>query len=79
MIIRDGYIIATEKTDSNHNEVLEKIQNKPENPEGYQYRLRADNLEWEMVELPEAEPFDENADISDYKNALSDLGVQFHD
>ena len=40
------------------------IDNKPQDaPDGYQYRLRADNLEWELVELPtepETEPTEED-------------------
>lgn len=41
--------------------IMQKIRSKPTDPEGYQYKLRADNLEWELVELPpepEYEPTD---------------------
>ena len=69
--------VGTELTESEYNTILQKIQSKPEAPDGYTYKLRADNLEWEMVEMPE--PIDENAEISDYENALSDLGVRFGD
>lgn len=77
MIAKNGYIIAVEERDAEYSVIMQKIQNKPTAPDGYTYKLRADNLEWEMVEMPE--PIDENAEISDYENALSDLGVRFGD
>lgn len=79
LIVKNGYIIAVEESDAEYSVIMQKIQNKPNDPDGFQYKLRADNLEWEMEELPEPEPVDENADISDYENALSDLGVRFGD
>ena len=64
--IDSGYIsgcgtgnCGTEITESEYNAILEKIQTAPVAPDGYQYKLRADNLEWELVELPEPEPQDE--------------------
>ena len=40
------------------------IDNKPQDaPDGYQYRLRADTLEWELAELP-AEP-EPSEDVDD--------------
>lgn len=63
MIVVNGYIFAIEKTDQEYNEILQKIQNKPTDPDGYQYRLRADTLEWELVELPESEP--QNEELTD--------------
>lgn len=41
-----------------------KIRQKPTAPDGYTYKLRADTLEWELVELPpmpEPELTDEEA------------------
>lgn len=44
--------------------LINAFYNRPEAPEGYAYLLRADNLEWELVELPpegdidDAEAFD---------------------
>ena len=61
-LIIDGYIAAlstgggTEITESEYSTIMQKIQNKPTDPEGFQYKLRADNLEWELVELPPNEP-----------------------
>lgn len=82
----DGYIVlvgigygCTEISKTEYDAIYQKIQNKPQNSDGYQYKLRADDLEWEMVELPEPEPIEEDAEVSDYENALSDLGVRFGD
>ena len=47
--------VGTELTESEYNAIMQKIQNKPAAPDGYTYKLRADNLEWELVELPEPE------------------------
>ena len=57
MIIKNGYIIAVQTTDTDYDEIIQKISGKPQDPEGYIYELRADNYEWELVELPpEPEP-----------------------
>ena len=57
--IDNGYISGigtgnggTGITESEYSTIMQKIQNKPTDPDGYAYRLRADNLEWELVELP---------------------------
>lgn len=62
-IVIDGYVCAVttgggaEITESEYNEILSAIQSKPADQNGYQNKLRADNLEWELVELPpEPEP-----------------------
>jgi hypothetical protein len=52
MITQNGYVVAVKQSDPEYDTILQKIQNKPTDPEGYQYKLRADNLEWELVELP---------------------------
>ena len=52
MITYGNYVLAIEKTDRNYEELKEKIRNRPQNPTGYTYKLRADTLEWELVELP---------------------------
>lgn len=57
--------------------ILAKIDSAPSAPYGYTYRLRANTLEWELVELPpEPEPGEEEAEVEDYENALADLGVR---
>jgi len=78
-IVIDDYILAlsnrngTEITESEYNAILQKIQNKPLDPEGYQYRLRADTMEWELVELPpvEPEPPTEEEALTRYANTLT--------
>lgn len=80
-IIENGYIIAvttgagqTPISKAEYDELLTIFRSKPTAPERYDYMLRADTLEWELVELPpEPEP---DAEISDYENALADLGVR---
>lgn len=50
-------------TEAKKNEVFALLCNKPTAPEGYIYKLRADTLEWELVELPtepETEPTEED-------------------
>lgn len=86
-IVSDGYIIGigtngndsvTEITESEYSEIHAIIVNKPSEPEGYTYKLRADNLEWEMVELPSVDPAEE-AGPEDYEQALQQMGVDFSD
>jgi len=79
MIIQNGFVVAIEKNDIEYSSVVQKIQNKPSDPNGYQYRLRADNLEWELVELPEPEPIEDEAGPEDYEQALEEMGVDFND
>lgn len=65
MIVIDGYIIATETTDAQYDVIIGKIQDMPDAPEGSMYRLRADTLEWELVELPPAPPPSPDDELSD--------------
>lgn len=60
--INDKYIIGVgtgsggeEITEQEYNEILNKINNRPEAPEGYSYRLTT-SLEWELCEVPKNEP-----------------------
>lgn len=51
-------------TEDEFDEIMQIIQGTPKAPKGYVYRLRADTLEWELVELPpmpEPELTDEEA------------------
>jgi len=83
-LIIDGYIAAlstgggTEITESEYSTIMQKIQNKPVDPNGYQYRLRADNLEWELVELPpvEPEPLTDEEALTRYANTLTGANDQ---
>lgn len=78
-IVIDGYVCAAttgggaEITESEYNEIMSAIQSKPSDPDGYQYRLRADNLEWELVELPTEpeEPITEDEALTRYANELT--------
>lgn len=85
-MITDGYLISVgegsggeEISFAEYNAFLKLFAEKPDAQDGYKFRLCADSLEWELVEVPEPEPIDESAEISDYENALSDLGVRFGD
>lgn len=60
--INENFIIGVgigsggeEITEKEYNSILEKINNRPEAPEGYSYRLTA-SLEWELCEVPKIEP-----------------------
>lgn len=81
-IVNDGYIIAVCKncgkikiTESEYNEILSIIHNRPTAQDGFTYKLKADTLTWEQVELPEPSSEDDEATESDYITALQDLGV----
>lgn len=62
--IYDSYIGSLSKgfgqkqiTEEEYNNILFIIRSAPSAPDGYTYMLRADNLEWELVENPpEPEP-----------------------
>ena len=41
------------------------IRQRPVPPEGKDYRLRADTLEWEEYDLPQPPPRDDSTEISD--------------
>ena len=78
-IIIDGYVAALSDgggepiTETEYNEILSAVRSRPTAPEGYQYILRADTLEWELAELPPVEPeppTDEEA-ITRYTNSLT--------
>ena len=60
--ISDKYIIGVgtgsggeEITEQEYNNILEKINNRPEAPEGYSYRLTS-AMEWKLCEVPKIEP-----------------------
>ena len=78
MIVINGYIIATTQDDEQFNAIMQKSQNKPTDPEGYQYKLRADNLEWELVKLPpiEPEPLTDEEALTRYAHTLTSANDQ---
>lgn len=60
--ISDKFIIGVgtgsggeEITEQEYNNILDKINNRPEAPEGYSYRLTT-AMEWEFCETPKIEP-----------------------
>lgn len=61
--INDKFIIGVgtgsgggeEISEQEYNSILEKINNRPEAPEGYSYRLTT-AMEWELAEIPKIEP-----------------------
>ncbi|WP_455492809.1 hypothetical protein [Eubacterium sp.] len=60
--INDKYIIGVgigsggeEISEKEYNSILDTINNRPEAPEGYSYRLTT-ALEWELCETPKIEP-----------------------
>lgn len=57
-------------------EIKRRVGMHPDAPDGFQYRLRADNLEWELVELPPAPAEDDAATLEDYEAALREVGVE---
>jgi len=80
--IIDDYLISIgtsgtdEITEQEYNDLYSIIASKPTAPSGYKYRLKADTLTWELVELPEPSDTDDDATESDYIDALQDLGVE---
>ena len=80
--IIDSYLVAvgtgtggTEITESEYNDLLSIIHNRPTPSTGFDYKLKADTLTWELVELPPIDETDDEATESDYITALQDLGV----
>lgn len=60
--INDKFIIGVgtgsgseEISEQEYNDILEKINNRPEAPEGFSYRLTT-SLEWELCEVSKTEP-----------------------
>ena len=58
-MLDDGIIIAVgeniageEISETEYNAILSALSDRPTAPSGYEYALRADTLEWELVELP---------------------------
>lgn len=78
--IQDGYICGigqgyggTEITESEYLEIVSVLNNMPEAPEGYGYKLKTD-LTWELYELPPApEPQPSQDWLDGYDQAILDM------
>lgn len=81
--ILNGYVLGLGKnqaktgnvTEEQYNAVADALRQRPTAPDEYTYKLKADTLEWELVELPEPYEPDDEATESDYIDALNTLGV----
>lgn len=77
MIVSNGYIVAVCRSDKDFELISSMVANKPQDDvDGFVYRLKADTLTWELVELPPIDDTDTDATESDYIDALQDLGVE---
>ena len=83
--VNEGYIDSvstgngqTKITKQEYDAIIEIAHNAPKAPEGFQYKLRNNDMGWELVEVPPAPvPSDEDATEQDYQNALNQMGVSF--
>ena len=53
--IDNGYIVAYQSegaNDADYTEAIKIMESRPTPPDGYDYRLRAEDLQWELYELP---------------------------
>ena len=80
-VIENGYITAVGTgidgdniSKAKYDEIIGIIHSAPKAPEGYQYTLRASDLEWELSEIP-PEP-QNDATEEDYQDALEQIGVK---
>lgn len=76
--VSDGYVVsygigsgAVEIAKAEYESIKKVASLSPIAPSGYSYKLRADTLKWELVELPpEPEPTNEEA-LTRYANELT--------
>lgn len=78
-IVIEGYIRGVCETTGEgnisreeYNAITELMHNKPTPPDGYNYRLSDETLEWVLVEIV---PEPEEATAEDYEDALGRFGV----
>lgn len=60
--IDNGYIVAYQSQgddDKEYQEAIKVMDSRPVPPSGYDYRLKADTLEWELYEIAESEVGDD--------------------
>lgn len=56
--IIDGYIVSFQQegnNDADYKEAIKVMATRPVPPQGFDYRLKADDLAWELYEIPKAE------------------------
>ena len=84
LMISNGYIegfcqsenpVINPISEEDFNRIKATHNNRPSAPDGFTYKLKADTLTWELVELPPIDDTDDDATESDYITALQDLGV----
>jgi hypothetical protein len=78
-ILAVGNVVGAEISDTEYNNILTVIRTKPAAPVGYDHRLNANTLEWELYPVPEPDTDDEDAEESDYIEALEELGVDLNE
>lgn len=64
MLVKDSYKctwFGKEITETKYKEILSMLRNPPKAPDGFAYRL-TESLEWELYELPPADPDPELSD-----------------
>jgi hypothetical protein len=78
-LVEDGYIIAIgtgaggeEITKEEYDEIMSIIRNKPTAESGYDYKLKED-LTWELVEVPEVEPTDDEISGDELLNMIEEV------
>lgn len=72
-ICRSETAFANGITENEARQIEQMFLFAPPAPDGYAYKLRADNLEWELVELPpiEPEPLTDEEALTRYANELT--------
>lgn len=56
--VENGYIVSFQQegnNDAEYKEAIKVMDTRPVPPQGFDYRLKADSLEWELYELEESE------------------------
>lgn len=78
-LIEDGYIVAIgtgaggeEITKEEYDEIMSIIRNKPTAESGCDYWLKED-LTWELVEVPEVEPADDEISGDELLNMIEEV------
>lgn len=72
-ICRSETAFANGITENEARQIEQMFLSSPPAPDGYTYKLRADNLEWELFKLPpvEPEPLTDEEALTRYANSLT--------